>query len=229
MAPKIIYLFLCIVLTGCHTKNIGVDYCHTRPLKDSTVRKHIFSDVKAHYDTLIPIMNGLFIAYDSFDYSAYERLIQEFRPKENLITDSSPNNPNFKVHLFMGSIQSRKSKKWGVIDSANNIIIPFICDAVRELENGEGVFSIYKESYSLNTGIPRYNYIGYYYFFNSAGTIKAKGTKFTITTIFVGDFHNDEFVIENGNTFYFPGQFYIPNKKARGAASEKLNYEIPLN
>ena len=95
-----------------------------------------------------------------------------------------------------------------------------MCDGVRELDNGQGVFSIYKGSHSLNTGLPRYNYSGYCFFFDRDGGINGEGRVFTITTVFVADFHHSSFVIENGHTFYLPVEYHIPSKKARGAVSK---------
>ncbi|MFM1745541.1 MAG: hypothetical protein RLZZ630_1478 [Bacteroidota bacterium] len=186
-------------------------------VQDSFATTLDFDAVKARYDTLIPIMGGWFITCDSFNYAAYKKMIPEVLPEDSL----NNNWPSILRHVADGLDGfTPEVKKWGVIDSTGRIIIPIMCDGVRELDNGQGVFSIYKGSLSLNTGLPRYNYSGYYFFFNSDGQIKNDGKLFSITTVFVGDFHQSEFVIENGHTFYLPAEYHIPNKKVRGAVSK---------
>jgi hypothetical protein len=177
-----------------------------------------FAQIQKKYDTLIPILNGFFITSDSFDVGTYSSYINKILPqqprgKESLLA---------RIQLFSDGPDgfAQNTMKWGVIDSAGNIIVPFICDAVREIENNKGIFSIYKSSRSLNTGLPRYNYTGYYYFFDKKGIEQTAGKLFTITTIFVADFHQAKFVIEQGNTFYLPHPYCITNKKARGGVSK---------
>jgi len=178
-----------------------------------------FQEVKKKYDTLIPVVNGLFITYDSFDYKTYQQYINKHLPAIEQPKDSFIYQLQFFSEERDGF--SLTSNKWGVIDSTGNVIVPFICDAVRELQNGQGIFSIYKGSRSLNTGLPRYNYWGYYYFFDKNGISEAVGKLFEITTIFVADFHQAEFVISQGNAFYLPGQYAVSGKATRGAVSKE--------
>lgn len=189
------------------------------PLQNRNIQKSKFAEVQKKYDTLIPVMNGLFITCDSFDFATYRTYINKLLPEKSTVKDRSL----AWMQIFSDGHDgfTTTTKKWGVIDSAGNTIVPFICDGVREFENGKGVFSIYKESRSLNTGLPRYNYTGYYYFFDKSGVVSPEGKLFTITTIFVADFHRAEFVIEQGNAFYLPPQYFIKSKKARGAISKK--------
>jgi hypothetical protein len=213
-----------LFIAGCSipSSNLNDRPAHITLVQDSTSTTLGFDAVKARYDTLIPIMNGWFITCDSFNYAAYEKIVMGLTPQDTIHKDRTL----LLQHLVDGGSDgfTPKAKKWGVIDSSGRIIIPFMCDAVRELENGQGVFSVYKFSYSLNTGIPRYNYSGYYFFFDRDGQIDNDGKLFSITTVFVGDFHRSEFVIENGHTFYLPAEFHIENKKARGKASGEYPY-----
>lgn len=187
--------------------------------QNNSLQPNSFQAIKKKYDTLIPAMNGLFITYDSFDYKSYQQYINKFLPAIEQPKDSFIHQLQFFSKGRGGF--SLTGSKWGVIDSTGKIIVPFICDAVRELDNGKGIFSIYKGSYSLNTGLPRYNYEGYYYFFDGNGMADAAGKLFELTTIFIADFHQAEFVITQGNAFYLPHQYAVPVKGARGAISKE--------
>jgi len=221
---RLLFLSAVIFIVGCSMPGAKLNDrpAYIKLVQDSFATTLDFDAVKARYDTLIPIMGGLFITCDSFNYAAYEKIMTGLTPQDTIHKDRTL----LLQHLVAGGSDgfTPKAKKWGVIDSTGRIIIPFMCDAVRELENGQGVFSVYKFSYSLNTGIPRYNYSGYYFFFDSDGQINNDGKLFSITTVFVGDFHQSEFVIENGHTFYLPAEFHIENKKARGKASGEYPY-----
>lgn len=213
--------FLCLMFVSC-----TVNSAHFSKTKLTVTKAHYkslqprsYQEVKKYYDTLIPVMSGLFITYDSFDYHTYQQYINKLlpaieQPKDSLIYQLQFYSEGRDGFSLTGS-------KWGVIDSTGNVIVPFICDAVRELENGKGIFSIYKDSRSLNTGLPRYNYTGYYYFFDQRGIVEPAGKLFEITTIFIADFHRAEFVITQGNAFYLPAQYVVPGKGARGAVSKE--------
>jgi hypothetical protein len=215
------WIILCLLVAGCKVymnKNIHTDG-HMLLSHEDVVKTDTFIDIKSKYDTLIPIMNGLFITNDSLDYSTYHKLINQLLPE--VANDKESTMAILSGYDKIDGFRTR-TKKWGVIDSADNIIVPFICDAVRELENEKGVFSVYKKSHGLGTGVPRYSYTGHYYFFDKNGIRKGKGKIFTIKIVAVEDFHRDKFVIENGNTFYLPLQYYTDNKEVRGSV-EKSN------
>jgi hypothetical protein len=155
-----------------------------------------FERVKVKYDTLFSIFGGLFITYHQMDSIHY-------------LECSKKIEKNSTEAFFTGNLVTINTKKWGVIDSAGNVIVPFICDGVKEISDNKGVVSVFSTSYSLNTGIPRYNYIGTYYFFNNAGLIPATKKEFSIKIEFIGDWHNSEFVIQKGPYFYLPGEYRI--------------------
>ena len=94
------------------------------------------------YDTLIPVFNGYFITYDNIDINKYNQVEKKSK------TDSSI----FTLHT---QPVSRKSKKWGLVDSTGKVIVPFICDGIKSISGDRGVFTVFVSSYSLNTGIPR--------------------------------------------------------------------------
>lgn len=216
-----LWLTLCVGAPSCKTSDTSLIHDHDKATlyQDSIYRKRDFSEIRSTFDTLIPIMNGLFITYNSFDYSAYRDLIDAMMPQEIKVNDSVFSRIRFFAEDGLDGFETT-TEKWGVIDSTGKIIVPFVCDAVREIENGKGVFSIYKGSHSLNTGIPRYSYSGYCYFFNENGYLSGKGKLFDLTTVFIADFHRAEFVILNGNTFYLPDPFRVITKSARGTATE---------
>jgi hypothetical protein len=89
-----------------------------------------------------------------------------------------------------------------VIDSLGNVIVPFICDGVKEISDHKGIASVFSNSFSLNTGIPRYQYFGKYYFFNKSGLLNETQKEFEITITFIADWHDEEFVIQQGPEFY---------------------------
>jgi hypothetical protein len=172
--------------------------------------------IRSKYDTLIPILGGWFITADSFDLPAYAAYMERLNPGKY----PKPKDSDV-LHFVNGWGWDMKAKKWGVVDSLGRVMVPFICDAVREYEKGKGVFSIYAGSRPLNTGLPRYNYSGYYFFFDRNGLSDKPGKLFKVTTIFVGDFHKPEWVIQNGNGFYLPLPYHQRGKNSRGALSNE--------
>jgi hypothetical protein len=113
---------------------------------------------------------------------------------------------NYATEYLFGDFRIN-CKKWGLIDSTNRVIIPFICDGIAQTGQDSGVFSLYKFSFSLNTGIPRYSYNGYYYQFNKKGEFVNSLNPFEITVVFISDFHNTNFVISQGPGFYLPDSY----------------------
>lgn len=223
--PKL-FLFLIPLVWGCSPKNLHAskETCLQIQTDTNHLAKNIdFKKLKSNYDTLIPIMNGLFITYDSFDLSTYDKMMNRFYPKVKTREDTIKALYRRFEDGFDGF--STNTKKWGVIDSSNRVIVPFICDGIREIEAGKGVFSIYKGSRSLNTGLPRYRYTGYYYFFDKNGLMKDEGKLFEIVTVNVADFHHEDFVIEKGPTFYLPMEYGQMRPKFRGRVYREYPYQ----
>lgn len=161
---------------------------------NQTSHNLLYAQVKVEYDTLIPIFTHLFLTYyeiDSINYLKYA-----VQPKSNSI------GINYSEEITTGKI-----KKWGVIDSVGNVIIPFICDGVKEISENQGVVSVYAASASLNTGIPRYQYMGTTYFFNKNGILTDTKKDFMITIEYFTDYHNSAYVIQKGPTFYLPNEY----------------------
>jgi hypothetical protein len=153
-------------------------------------KKHLTGS-KATCDTLIPIFGGLFITCAKIDSSHYQVLAQK-RGKDTVRT------------FYEGDWISGNSKKWGVVDSAGNIIVPFICDGVKQIAADTGIISVYTTSYSLNTGIPRYMYAGDYYYFTKTGILQETKKAFIIKVQYLADWHHPKFVTIKGPAFYLP-------------------------
>jgi hypothetical protein len=221
------FIFLLLIGLGCSSPSLHAAKENRISIQTDTIQLPEpidFEKLKTLYDTLIPIMDGLFVTYDSFDFSTYDKMIAKFYPITKLKTRED--TVRTLIHRLEDGLDgySIKTKKWGVIDSSNRVVVPFVCDGVREIEPSKGVFSIYKGSRSLNTGLPRYRYSGYYYFFDRNGLVKEEGKLFDIVTVFVADFHHEKFVIENGPTFYLPMEYIKMHPKFRGAASREYPY-----
>ena len=69
--------------------------------------------LKIKYDTLIPIFNGLFITNSRIDSVYYFEKSRDYAM-------------NFTESQFIGEHLTIQSKKWGVIDSVGNVIVPFM-------------------------------------------------------------------------------------------------------
>jgi hypothetical protein len=91
--------------------------------------------------------------------------------------------------------------KWGVIDSAGNVIVPFICDGIKAVSEHQGIAAVYRHSWPLNTGIPRYEYYGWYFDFDKSGINPSSKREFTLTFTFAA-YYDPEKVTESG-----PDQF----------------------
>jgi hypothetical protein len=154
--------------------------------------------LKIKYDTLIPIIKGLFITNTRIDSVYY-------------LEQSRANEMNFTESQFIGEHLTIQTKKWGVIDSAGNVIVPFICDGAKQISENEGIVSVFSTSYSLNTGIPRYQYKGMSYVFNKEGIVYTTKKEFSIKIEFIADFHHTIFVIQKGPHFYLPSEYRIIN------------------
>ncbi len=149
------------------------------------------NSLKTQYDTLIPIFDGLFITCSKIDSDHYLKLASK-----------KVNNPYETI--FSGESITSDTKKWGIIDSAGKIIVPFICDGAKVFSENRGIISVFSTSYSLNTGIPRYMYIGTYYYFTKTGIRYETSQEFQIKVEYIGDWHHPSFVIREGPEFYLP-------------------------
>ncbi|MBR9922061.1 MAG: hypothetical protein GYB31_14570 [Bacteroidetes bacterium] len=109
-----------------------------------------------------------------------------------------------QVPIFDSLFIACDGNKWGIVDGAGKEVVPFICDGIKQTGENRAVISVYRGSYSLNTGIPRYVYQGTWYFVGVDGKRKSRDKKFGITVEFVADFHQPWFVIEQGPSFYLP-------------------------
>lgn len=126
---------------------------------------------------------------------------QEINSSYRLLIE--PSNDSL-IPIFKNYYITHNGKKWGVIDSIGNEIIPFNLDGVKQIEAGKGVASIYYCSSSLNTGLPRYSYIGKYFFFTKDGIIEDEKKLFEIIVELEGDNHNKEKVIYHKHDFFLP-------------------------
>jgi hypothetical protein len=153
-----------------------------------------YENVNFNYDTLIPIFAGLFLTYHNIDSINYFKYAEELKKNAIMI--------NYSEELI-----TIDTKKWGVIDSTGNVIIPFICDGVKEISENIGVLSVYSASGSLNTGIPRYSYVGLSYFFDKNGLLPETKKEFMIIIEYFADNHNLAYVIQNGPAFYLPDEY----------------------
>lgn len=185
-----IFLFsLTINLNSCYQKIMCLSKIK-RQLTDSISEKtKNFNSTKLKYQKLIPIFDGLFITYSQLDTASLRKLAI------NKTIDY-----NFQLNM---EFYQEKVQKWGVIDSLGNTIIPFICDGIKSTSDNEGIISIYNDSYALNTGVPRYLYLGNCYKFNKKGIRSNWKQKFELRIVHNGT-HQHEFVISQGNEFYLP-------------------------
>ena len=183
------------------TKNNGIIDLKERdkPIKIESLNFTSYDSIKSKYDTLIPIFDGLFVTYHQIDSVNYFKYANK--------TYKNSIEMNYSEDLI-----SSDTKKWGVIDSMGNVIIPFICDGVKDISANKGLLSVYSTSGSLNTGLPRYRYIGTSYFFTKDGLLPETKKDFMITIQFIADYHNSAFVIQQGPLFYLPEEYRIDKR-----------------
>lgn len=184
--PLLLFNIQTLKSNGISENNLQSKTCS---VQSSNILK--FTDLKLKYDTLLPIFDGLFITCFKIDSDHYIKLASK-----------KANNPYETI--FSGESITSDTKKWGVIDSAGKIIVPFICDGVKVLSENRGIISVFSTSYSLNTGIPRYMYIGTYYYFTKTGIQYETSQEFQIKVEYIGDWHHPSFVIRKGPEFYLP-------------------------
>ena len=202
MRPSIFFFstFLLLLYNCTSLKKIEpAELTHQYKPFVSKLSTHIsLEKLKIKYDTLIPIFNGLFITNARIDSVYY-------------LEQSRANEMNFTESQFIGEHLTIQTKKWGVIDSVGNVIVPFICDGAKQISENEGIVSVFSTSYSLNTGIPRYQYKGMSYIFNKEGIVYTTKKEFSIKIEFIADFHHTIFVIQKGPHFYLPSEYRIIN------------------
>ncbi|MBI1317197.1 hypothetical protein GC167_10145 [bacterium] len=134
-----------------------------------------WEEVQSRYPTLTPLFDGLFLTSAPLDTAALSSLNQALLPPTQL-------------PLFPPWYREIHSTKWGVVDSAGWVVVPFVCDGIRALSEHQGICSVYRSSYPLNTGIPRYRYVGSVFLFTQEGIQPQSQRSFETTTILVGDF-----------------------------------------
>jgi hypothetical protein len=100
---------------------------------------------------------------------------------------------------------SKEAKKWGVIDSTGHPVIPFTCDAIRVISKDKGIATMLKSTYPLDTGVPRYQYKGIYFFFTINGKEKSKEHPFEMALF--GLHYNENDVITMGNEYFLPLEY----------------------
>jgi hypothetical protein len=194
------FLFLFFLFFSCNNpQNLTTEISDSVSLNRTQIiekpTKISFAELEAKYATLIPILDGLFITYDRVDSLAV------------VGSTSSPRGQDTMKELLFIGLQGKNVKKWGIIDSLGHVIVPFICDAIKQIDESSGVVSIYSHSYSLNTGIPRYMYFGNTYFFNNQGLLKGTNKSFSIQVVFQGDEHDAQLVISQGPNYFLPQQY----------------------
>jgi hypothetical protein len=176
-----------------------------------------FDSIKKQYNTLTPILNGLFLTYDTIDMDRYRQLVR-LPALDSIFRHGKKIDKRFWP--FRPVLLGERPLKWGVIDSAGNIILPFVCDAVKAIDAEKGIFSVYRTAYDLHTGISRFRYKGDYFFFDKKGIIDTIGTPFEMTVQFLSDYNRDAPPIQQGPAFYLPKPYHKKGKLTRGAMEE---------
>jgi hypothetical protein len=125
--------------------------------------------------------------------------------------------------LFGNFYITSKNGKWGLIDNNGHPQTKFRYDAIIALDSNTAVLSWYEDSYSLNTGIPRYSYLGSYHYMDSLGKISKRERRFSKTIEGIADDHNNKFVISKGPAYFAPGtihRYYKTKIKLSGPEAE---------
>ena len=84
MNKLLLFVLLLLIGLGCSSPNLIVskETQSSFQTDSSHLQKPIvFEKLKSMYDTLIPIMDGLFVTYDSFDLYSYDKMMTKFYPK----------------------------------------------------------------------------------------------------------------------------------------------------
>lgn len=95
-------------------------------------------------------------------------------------TSTLANSYDTLIAICGGRFITHNNEKWGVVDGAGNIVIPFECDGLRQISDSVLLVSFYKRSYPLPTGNYRYEYEGFYLYFTCEGLLKKPGRDFIL-------------------------------------------------
>lgn len=127
--------------------------------------------------------------------------------------------------LFRG----HNGKKWGVVNRNGGIVLDFIHDGVgwNHKEN-IGIASLYGMSYPLNTGVPRYQYNGTFYFFDQTGKLGEREFFFSQTISDLADYHSEEFVLK-GLRVYLPHEYGQQLRVLRSKEKDPPDYVEEIN
>ncbi|HAE36216.1 MAG TPA: hypothetical protein DCG22_10515 [Bacteroidetes bacterium] len=105
-----------------------------------------------------------------------------------------------------GRFITHNNNYWGVTDSAGLVYLPFQFNGITYVDGKGYLCSTYLESYSLNTGIPRYSYTGLAIQYDENGK-KKRQYRFNLTVEFTSDYFWQEQVTLYGPYFFLPEQY----------------------
>lgn len=170
-----------------------------------------FEEVKAKFQKLIPVSGGYFITHTKIDSAFYCEFMFEKHKQIDISKDQKPTlnkklSQKFGVPIldvWSPHEISSKTEKWGLIDSSGKVLIPFVCDGINIKKNLFKV-SILTCLSNLNTGVPRYVYVGKSYLISSENW-KWKDEKTfdkMIEFSIIPNFNYD--VINKGSKYYLP-------------------------
>jgi hypothetical protein len=136
--------------------------------------------VNEYYTHIIPLY-GIITTSDSvcipLQYVAIEYLF------ENLFAAAKPTIIKYDFSWVA-------QKNWGVVKDNGEVILPFDYDGISVINNYIGVAANHLFSYSLNTGIPRYDYVGNYILFSAKGKSSDKSYSYYHLIEMQGDWYN---------------------------------------
>lgn len=111
------------------------------------------------------------------------------------------------TYLFDDLYAVHNRANWGVISEKAGEVLPCKFDAVIAAGDNNGIAVSYVSNYSLNTGIPRYIYIGAYFYFDGNGKTDKKTYPFSKLIEGYGDWY-----VPGSATVRVPG-FFAPALK----------------
>jgi hypothetical protein len=146
---------------------------------------------------------------EPFKYGSLETLRQKI-PRDSgfkpLLSKSKAVQPTIlpqkdEVYPLFGNYYiASNGHKWAVIDEARKPLTKYKYDAIIAIDSNTAILSSYVDAYSLNTGVPRYMYLGSYQYMNAKGEIAKKEVRVS-KVIQWSDFHNNEFVLKNPSAY----------------------------
>ena len=129
------------------------------PIQDTLPKLDVFDLVylNASNDTLIPLMDGLFLS----------------RQKEVVLGQSEELANNRRVdQLYLNDMYNYgKLANWGVIDSLGKVILPFQYHAAKAINAKEGLAIIVDEAVPLPTGLVRTEFHVRAFYFDRKGLL----------------------------------------------------------